>query len=213
MSQTLNNATSGAIIEEIATVIVANKAWLSEIDGKIGDGDHGVNMAKGFGRTADNIHGKAMSLDATMAALSDVLMSEIGGSMGPLYGLMFEDMAGVIAGKSQIGADDFAAMLEAGLAGVQGVGSAEVGDKTLIDTLFPAVAAFQATKADGFPAALAAMRVAAEKGRDSTINLVARIGRASRLGERSRGVLDAGATSCCMILLALADGVEKRLDA
>lgn len=213
MTQTFANATAGGIIEDVAAVIVANKAWLSEIDGKIGDGDHGVNMAKGFGRTAENITGKGLSLDAAMAALSDVLMSEIGGSMGPLYGLMFEDMAGAIAGKARITADDFAAMLEAGLAGVQGVGSAKVGDKTLIDTLVPAVAAFQAAKADGFAPALAAMCAAAETGRDSTIGLVARIGRASRLGERSRGVLDAGATSCCMILCELAKGVAKRLAA
>jgi dihydroxyacetone kinase phosphoprotein-dependent L subunit len=205
------NSGQAAIIEELAQVIVANKAWLSEIDGKIGDGDHGSNMAKGFGRAAERVHGKDMTLDAALLVLSDVLMSEIGGSMGPLYGLMFEDMATAIKGRAEIDAEAFSAMLNAGLVGVQGVGNAQVGDKTLIDTLVPAVAAFDAARVEGFAPALAAMAAAAEKGRDSTIDLVARIGRSSRLGERSRGVLDAGATSCCMILTSLGSSIHQRL--
>ena len=205
------NANQSAIIEELATVIVANKAWLSEIDGKIGDGDHGSNMAKGFGRTAERIHGQDMTLDAAMMVLSDVLMGEIGGSMGPLYGLMFEDMAGVISGRERIDAATFSIMLNAGLRGVQAIGNAKVGDKTLIDTLAPAIAAFDAVIDQGFEAALGAMAAAAETGRDSTIDLVAKIGRSARLGERSRGVLDAGATSCCLILTSLGESVRHRL--
>lgn len=206
-----SNTGAGPIVEDMAAVIVANKTWLSEIDGKIGDGDHGSNMAKGFGRAAERIRGKDLTLDAALQVLSDVLMGEIGGSMGPLYGLMFEDMAEQIRGHEQIDAALFAAMLKAGLAGVQGVGNAKPGDKTLIDTLVPAVSAFEAAQDQGFAAALQAMAVAAAVGRDSTIDLVARIGRSSRLGERSRGVLDAGATSCCLILTSLGESVERRL--
>lgn len=205
------NADQAAIIKDLAAVIVANKAWLSEIDGKIGDGDHGSNMAKGFSRAADRIAGLDITLDAALLVLSDVLMNEIGGSMGPLYGLMFEDMAGVIKGRDVIDADAFSEMLNAGLQGVQAVGNAQVGDKTLIDTLAPAVSAFEAAKASGFATALDEMIRAAEKGRDSTIDLVAKIGRSSRLGERSRGVLDAGATSCCLILTSLGQSVLVRL--
>lgn len=205
------NAGQSVIIEELADVIVANKAWLSEIDGKIGDGDHGSNMAKGFRRAAERINGQDMTLDAAMWVVSDVLMSEIGGSMGPLYGLMFEDMAETLKGHDSIDAETFSKMLKAGLAGVQGVGNAKVGDKTMIDTLVPAIAAFDAAIDKGFDSALTEMVAAAEKGRDSTIDLVARIGRSSRLGDRSRGVLDAGATSCCLILTSLADSVGKRL--
>ncbi len=207
----VRNAGSHAIVAELAAVIVANKAHLSEIDGLIGDGDHGINMAKGFGRAAERIEGKDLSLDQALSVLSDVLMSEIGGSMGPLYGFMFQEMATAIAGHSAVDADGFSALLNAGLAGVRRTGSANVGDKTLIDTLVPAVAAFDATKSQGFAAALQAMRLAAEQGRDSTVDLVARVGRASRLGERSRGVPDAGATSCCLILVTLGDAFEKRL--
>ncbi|MGV8989663.1 MAG: dihydroxyacetone kinase subunit DhaL [Cypionkella sp.] len=213
MKYAIENAGAGAIILDVAKVIVANKALLSEIDGKIGDGDHGVNMAKGFSRAADRIGQSDMTLDQAMAALSDVLLTEIGGSMGPLYGMMFEDMATSIMGKTAITAEDFSAMLHAGLDSVSEVGSAKVGDKTLIDTLVPAVEAFDAGAVQGFAPALAQMTKAAEAGRDSTIDLVARIGRAARLGERSRGVVDAGATSCCLILVALAEGVTGRLSA
>lgn len=204
-------AQASAIVEELAEVIVANKAHLSEIDGLIGDGDHGINMAKGFGRAAERISGEAMSLDAAFTVLSDVLMSEIGGSMGPLYGFMFQNMALAVEGRAALDAEGFSVMLNAGLAGVSATGAAKVGDKTLIDCFVPAVAAFDAAKAQGFAPALSAMAEAAERGRDSTVDLVAKLGRAARLGERSRGVPDAGATSCCLILMELGKSFASRL--
>ena len=202
---------ASVIVEELAEVIVANKAHLSEIDGLIGDGDHGINMAKGFGRAAERISGEAMPLDAAFTVLSDVLMSEIGGSMGPLYGFMFQNMALAVEGCAALDAEGFSVMLNAGLAGVSATGAAKVGDKTLIDCFVPAVAAFDAAKAQGFAPALVAMAEAAERGRDSTVDLVAKLGRAARLGERSRGVPDAGATSCCLILTELGKSFASRL--
>ena len=204
-------AQASAIVEELAAVVVANKAHLSEIDGLIGDGDHGINMAKGFGRAAERISGEAMPLDAAFTVLSDVLMSEIGGSMGPLYGFMFQNMALAVEGRAALDAEGFSVMLNAGLAGVSATGAAKVGDKTLIDCFVPAVAAFDAAKAQGFAPALVAMAEAAERGRDSTVDLVAKLGRAARLGERSRGVPDAGATSCCLILTELGKSFASRL--
>ncbi len=199
------------IVREVASVIVANRAYLSEIDGLIGDGDHGINMAKGFGRAAERLEGRDQPLDQALNVLSDVLMSEIGGSMGPLYGFLFGNMARSAEGRAAVDAEGFSVMLNAGLAGVRKTGSAQVGDKTLMDCLIPAVAAFDANRAQGFAPALAAMAEAARQGRDSTVDMVARLGRASRLGERSRGVLDAGATSCCLILTTLGDSVARRL--
>lgn len=209
---TLPLAEASGIVEELAAIVVDNKAHLSEIDGLIGDGDHGINMAKGFGRAAERIAGQIMPLHQALEQLSDVLMSEIGGSMGPLYGFMFRNMALSIEDRDAIDADGFAAMMHAGLAGVRMTGSAQVGDKTLIDCFVPAVDAFDATKASGFDAALTAMSNAAEAGRDSTVDMVAKLGRAARLGERSRGVPDAGATSCCLILKELATAVSRRLE-
>ncbi len=206
------NKGAAGIIQDIAAVIVQNKTYLSEIDGKIGDGDHGINMAKGFGRASDRLD-PADSLTDAMQVLSDVLMSEIGGSMGPLYGMMFSDMADDLDDSPVIDAETFGSMLRAGLEGVQEIGSAKVGDKTLLDAFVPAVEAFETATAagDDLPAALAKMQAAAEAGRDSTIDMVARLGRSARLGERSRGVLDAGATSCAMILAGFAQGITRRL--
>lgn len=207
------NAGAGAIIRDVAGVIVANRAWLSEIDGRIGDGDHGVNMAKGFGRAAERI-GDEASLSEAMATLSDVLMAEIGGSMGPLYGTLFLEMAESVEGVERIDAAAFAAMLRAGLDGVAAVGAAAPGDKTMMDALHPAVEAAEGAVRDGaaMAAMLGAVVAAAEAGRDATEGMVARLGRSSRLGERSRGVLDAGAVSCTLILRGLCDGAAARLE-
>lgn len=211
--QQFDNASAGDIVLSLADRIIENRAYLSEIDGKIGDGDHGVNMAKGFGMAADRIRGNDMSLATAFDTLGTVLMTEIGGSMGPLYGVMFTQFAETIEGSSSIDARTFSAMLTNGLDGIQSIGSAKVGDKTLLDTLVPAIEAFDTANAGGkpFPEALDALVVAAEKGRDSTRDLVAKIGRASRLGERSVGVLDAGATSCALILETLALGAKQKL--
>ncbi|NNU37262.1 dihydroxyacetone kinase subunit L [Rhizobium sophorae] len=213
--QTFKNSSSGVIVLSIADRIVENRAYLSEIDGKIGDGDHGVNMAKGFGMAAERLKGQDASLAAAFELLGTLLMTEIGGSMGPLYGVMFTEFGETIEGKDVVDAALFSRMLHAGLEGIQSIGSAKVGDKTLIDAFVPAVEAFDGATAEGksFAEALSTLSEAAEKGRDSTINLVAKIGRASRLGDRSLGVLDAGATSCAIILTALSIGIADRLQA
>ncbi|AIC29684.1 dihydroxyacetone kinase ADP-binding subunit L (plasmid) [Rhizobium etli bv. mimosae str. IE4771] len=211
--QTLKNAAAGDIVLSMASAIIDNRGYLSEIDGKIGDGDHGINMAKGFGLVADRIRGKELSLAKALETLGKVLMTEIGGSMGPLYGVMFTEFAEQIANVDQIDDKTFSRMLHAGLTGIQEIGSAKVGDKTLLDTLVPAVEAFDKATAEGksFDQALELLVAAAETGRDSTVNLIARIGRASRLGGRSLGVLDAGATSCALILKELSQGARDRL--
>ena len=205
----IGNANNAGIVREIAECIIANKAYLSEIDGRIGDGDHGNNMAKGFAMAAERISDDDSLADG-LSTLSGVLMTEIGGSMGPLYGMMFEDMAEAIGDEAMVDATQFQRMLEAGQEAVISIGSARVGDKTLLDTLCPATEAFANTSGN-FQARLEAMKAAAAEGRDSTRDMIARVGRSSRLGERSRGVLDAGATSCCMILCTLADGIIRRL--
>jgi dihydroxyacetone kinase-like protein len=213
--QAFSNAGSGDIVLAIAQRIVENRGYLSDIDGLIGDGDHGVNMAKGFSLAAERLRGEPRPLAAALAALGDVLMTEIGGSMGPLYGVMFSGFAEALDGVEEIDAAAFERMLRHGFEEVQSIGDAKVGDKTLIDAFAPALQAFSMTaaKRDDFAAALDALIVGAEKGRDSTIDLVAKIGRAARLGERSRGVLDPGATSCAIILRSLAEGAKTKLDA
>ena len=154
-----------------------------------------------------------MNLSEALVALGDVLFNEIGGSMGPIYGLLFTEMGNSIAAYEAIDARAFAEMLHVGLAALQEIVTAKVGDKTLMDSLMPAVDAMDKAIAagDGFAAALQKMKAAAIAGRDATKDMVARLGRASRLGERSRGVIDAGAASCSLILSAMADGITELL--
>jgi dihydroxyacetone kinase len=137
----------------------------------------------------------------------------VGGAMGPLYGTLFIEMAAACQGQAQIDTPLFGAMLCAAREGVRSLGNAQVGDKTLMDTLIPAVETYDQALGQGasFGLALTRMAAAAEAGKESTRDLVARIGRASRLGERSRGHLDAGATSCWLILRALAQAIGALL--
>lgn len=207
--KTFKNADGKPILLKMVKGIQSNKQYLGDVDGLIGDGDHGMNMNKGFTifeeRYADDAYGFTEGLEN----LGMVLMNEIGGSMGPIYGTIFMEMADAGADLDDISVEDLGNMLEAGLAGLQGIVDAKVGDKTLVDTLSPAVDSVKASAAAGleYEEAMPAMKAAAEAGRDSTKDLVAKFGRSARLGERSRGVLDAGATSCCIILCAMADGI------
>ena len=131
--------------------------------------------------------------------------------MGPLYGMFFQGMAKACEGKDPIDSVVFEEMLKSGEAGIRSISEAKVGDKTMMDTLIPAVTAYSAAVGSGksFIESLEAMREAAIAGRDSTKDLVAKVGRSSRLGERSRGVLDAGAVSLFLILDSMAESIES----
>jgi dihydroxyacetone kinase phosphoprotein-dependent L subunit len=204
---------AGSIVVDMANIIAEHAAWLSEIDGAIGDGDHGVNMSKGFRRAVERLGVHPPDLAQGFATLGETLLDEIGGSTGPLYGSFFLDMATSLKGRAHLDRDSFAAMLHAGVAAVVDLGGAKPGDKTLVDVLAPAVAAYDAALAKGesFQACLEALDRASAAGLESTRDMVARIGRASRLGERSRGTLDAGAASCRMLLGVLSADLRRRL--
>jgi len=210
-------AGSGALVRDLIATIVEHRQFLSDIDGLIGDGDHGINMAKGFtgcGTRLDALGAeRAAQLPAALEQLSQALMDDIGGSMGPLYGNFFLGFVNTLEPHAQLDAELFGDALAAAVANVQGMGNAQVGDKTLIDTLVPARNAYRAALAGGagFADALQAMAEAAERGKDSTKDLQARIGRSARLGPRSIGVLDAGATSCWLILRTMAQSLQRQL--
>ena len=215
--QTVDLNVCGAIVRNMIATIVENRQYLSEIDGLIGDGDHGINMAKGFNGCAtrlDALGSQALHLPTALTQLSEALMDDIGGSMGPLYGNFFLGFADAFSRYQQADAALFGEGFANAVQRVQAMGNATVGDKTLIDTLVPALDAYNqqlATNAS-FAQALQAMVLAAEKGKDSTFNMQARIGRSARLGARSIGVLDAGATSCFLLLNAMAEGLLENLE-
>lgn len=207
------NSGASSVVYNVVNTIIDNWVYLSEVDGLIGDGDHGVNMNKGFTMTKNKLGGKEVSLSEGFNVLGKTLILEIGGSMGPLYGTFFMEFAKACKDIEDIDKEAFGTVLQAALKGMQAFDKAKVGDKTLMDTLVPAINAYKAALSEGkdFKAALLDMKVEAEKGKESTKDMVAKIGRAARLGERSRGVLDAGATSCNLILQSMADSIEALL--
>lgn len=205
------NKDGSVIVFNLIKTIQDNKDYLSEVDGAIGDGDHGINMNKGFTLCKERLGESEVDLSTALKTLGRVLLMEIGGSMGPLYGTFFIEMSKRCKDKEQIDKQLFGDMLRAAVGGIQKLGNAKVGDKTLMDTLIPSIEAYDNALSQGrdFIGALDEMKAAAEAGKESTKDLVAKIGRASRLGERSRGVLDAGATSCNLILQSMANTISS----
>jgi dihydroxyacetone kinase-like protein len=210
MANTFKNADGKVILLKMVKGIQDNKAYLGEVDGLIGDGDHGMNMNKGFTVFETRFANEDITFSEGLDELGTILLTEIGGSMGPIYGTIFIDTAEALEDIEDISLEDLGNALEKGLEGLCEIVEARVGDKTLVDTLAPAVENIKASAIAGedLATAMDKVKVAAEKGRDSTKDLVAKFGRSARLGERSRGVLDAGATSCCIIVSAMADGIK-----
>lgn len=205
------NAKGRPILLGMVKAIQENKAYLGEVDGLIGDGDHGMNMNKGFTMFEDRFLDKEIGFTQGLDELGAILLGEIGGSMGPIYGTIFTEMAASGEGLLRITVMDLGKMLKAGLDGLYEIIDARVGDKTLVDTLAPTVDALCEAAREGTDdsKALELMKRAAIQGRNSTKDMVAKFGRSSRLGERSRGVMDAGAASCCILLCAMADGIRE----
>ena len=208
------NKDGRGILLAMVRAIQENKAYLGEVDGLIGDGDHGMNMNKGFSLYADELGENETSISGGFFDLGMILLNKIGGSMGPIYGTLLLDMSERAEDAEQIDLLLFIQMMEAGLEGLYGIVDARPGDKTLVDTLHPALTALKNAERAGksFVEALEAMKTAAEVGMESTRDLAAKYGRSARLGERSRGVLDAGAVSCCVILKAMASSMQKQME-
>jgi dihydroxyacetone kinase-like protein len=208
-----NNKDGKPVLLKIVKAVQENKDYLSEVDGLIGDGDHGMNMNKGFTMFGGGIADREIGFTEGLDELGSLLFSKIGGSMGPIYGAVFTQMAETGNDYEQIGTSELAAMLRSGLLALYDIVEARPGDKTLVDALAPACDALDraAEKETDLKTALAEMKEAAAKGWESTKDLEAKFGRSSRLGERSRGVYDAGATSCRIILEAMADGMLEKI--
>ena len=219
----------GRFIDAAAAAIRAHAAHLTELDCAIGDGDHGINMQRGFDALAearDEICG--LPLPEALHKIGMTLVMKIGGAAGPLYGSLFMAM-GKAAPESLDGAAEAAMVLQAGVNGVKKRGKSEAGEKTMLDVLVPVTEALEAAAAEcataeggtaeggttegaGLDVALARVREAADKGLESTRAMLATKGRASFLGERSLGHIDPGARSSqilvncgCEIAAALSD--------
>jgi dihydroxyacetone kinase-like protein len=188
-----------------ANLIAANKDYLTELDSAIGDADHGINMERGFQAVLLKLPSLAdQDIGAICKAVGMTLVSTVGGASGPLYGTFFIQMGVTTAGKLELTLQDWASALEAGIEGLARRGKAVPGDKTMLDSLYPALMTLKADAGQSIPLsqALIQSEQAAQQGMLATIPLVARKGRASYLGERSAGHQDPGATSAHLLLQA-----------
>jgi dihydroxyacetone kinase-like protein len=198
-----------AWVQAIAASMDEHKDHLTQLDSAIGDADHGVNMQRGFAAALAALESyEAATVGDVLVKTGSTLISVVGGAAGPLYGTLFRATGKQLTTPSA-DAGQLLAALTAGLEGVQKLGAALPGDKTMVDSLVPALAAFgeQVQAGEDLLAAAASAADAAEQGMRDTVALLARKGRASYLGPRSIGHQDPGATSTALIFRALAQVV------
>ena len=196
------------MIHKIAEDIEEQKLYLAELDNVIGDGDHGINMARGFKAVLEvepTFEGK--DIGAILKTTGMKLVSTVGGSAGPLYGTAFMKAGALMNGKTEADINDFIGIMDAAIGGVQLRGKAVAGEKTMLDAMMPARDAIKAAVEAGDDAktALAKGLKAAEDGVEYTKTIIATKGRASYLGERSLGHQDPGATSFTLMMKDVAE--------
>ena len=211
MTETITTPQLLQALESMCDTIEDEKEYLSELDGAIGDGDHGVNMAKCFREVKKKLaESSAEDVGTLFKDVGMVVLNSVGGAMGALYGTFFLKLSQESVGKAEVNLSDLVAIFQTGEQGILDIGKANLGDKTLIDTLSPAVRAIETAKKEGktLAKALADFEQAAKQGMESTKDMLAKMGRASRLGERTIGHQDAGATSCYFILRSLASAAS-----
>ena len=197
-----------AIVEGMAKKIEAEKEYLTELDNEIGDGDHGINLARGFEAVEKKLPSLAGGdIGALLKGVGMQLVSTVGGASGPLYGTAFMKAGMACKGLTEIDGPAFVKAMEAAVDGIKMRGKATEGEKTMLDALCPALKVMQDDVAAGrsLKEALLDAAQAAEKGVEYTKTIIATKGRASYLGERSLGHQDPGATSSLYLLQVLAE--------
>jgi dihydroxyacetone kinase-like protein len=204
----LDTKQMAAIIEGMAKKIEAEKEYLTELDNEIGDGDHGINLARGFEAVEKKLPSLAGGdIGALLKGVGMQLVSTVGGASGPLYGTAFMKAGMACKGLTEIDGPAFVKAMEAAVDGIKMRGKATEGEKTMLDALCPALKVMQddVTAGKSLKEALQDAAQAAEKGVEYTKTIIATKGRASYLGERSLGHQDPGATSSLYLLQVLAE--------
>ncbi len=199
-------------LDTLAARMKEQRAYLTELDSPIGDADHGTNLDRGFSAVVvklPELAGKDIGTILKMTGMT--LVSNVGGSSGPLYGTAFLRAGMLFSDRYELADDDLQTALEAALAGIMMRGKAQRGEKTMIDTLAPAIDALKSARAAGadLVTAVREATIAAEQGMQATIPMLATKGRASYVGERSIGHQDPGATSAYLIIVVLREGLEQ----
>lgn len=193
------------IVTAMAEVIQANKDFLTELDMPIGDSDHGINLARGFQAVVAKLPTLAdKDVGTILKNVGMTLVSTVGGASGPLYGTAFMKAGGKMAGKAEVGLEDFLVMLNEAVEGIKMRGKSTTGEQTMLDAMVPALEAMRAT-AGTDSQRLQAGLAAAKEGVERTKDMIATKGRASYLGERSLGHQDPGATSFTLLLQTIVE--------
>jgi dihydroxyacetone kinase-like protein len=218
MGQEISLAQFRQWLSAYAERIKSQELYLTELDAAIGDADHGANMRRGTRKICERMAGADFHFDdvsSFLRAVAMTLISSVGGAAGPLYGAFFMRAAQVEQDDDLVNLAELAVMFRAGLEGVQQRGKAQLGDKTMLDALQPAVEALEASAKAGISlnAALEAARAAAEAGMQKTIGMQANRGRASYLGARAVGHQDPGATSVYYLIECAAQTLASPLAA
>jgi len=197
-------------LSDCARVFAEQRDYLTQLDADIGDADHGINMNRGFERVADKLPSvEGQDIGSIMKTTGMTLLSSVGGASGPLYGTFFIRAAKAGEGKQSLSLADLHAMLSDGVEGVVARGKAEPGDKTMCDVWWNVLEAARQGVEQGtdLDRALQQMAAAADEGVSQTIEMKAKKGRASYLGDRSIGHQDPGATSSALMVQALCRAV------
>ncbi len=202
------------VISDVGETIIGNRQMLTDLDAAIGDGDHGINMARGFEAVKVKLQALETESDIgkVLKTVGMTLISSVGGAAGPLYGTAFLRAAALSQGKTQLDVETVGLMLEAAIAGIKERGKAATGEKTMLDALVPAYEAFQDGAKTGKTVieCLELACAAAKQGVEYTKTIIATKGRASYLGERSRGHQDPGATSSYIMLEAVLEHLRRQ---
>ena len=208
----MDTAAFRACITEASRLVDENADHLTHLDAAIGDADHGINLRRGFQAAVAMLEQTDPGTPgAVLSTVGRALISKTGGASGPLYGTAFRQAAKSLGEDADVSVVQLGGALQAALAGIQQLGAAAEGDKTMVDALSPAVVAYQAVvdAGGGLPDATRAAADAAARGLAATVDMPARKGRASYLGPRTVGHEDPGAASTVLILRALATAAEK----
>ena len=195
------------VLRAMSRRMEAEKDFLTQLDNEIADGDHGINMARGFAAVEKKLPELAdKDIGTILKTVGMTLVSVVGGSAGPLYGTAFLKSGLAMAGKTEVSPDDLLACMKVAVEGIQQRGRAVRGEKTMLDAMIPAAEAMASARQAGgdAKAVLIAGIAAAHEGVEFTKTIVATKGRASYIGERSLGHQDPGATSFAFLLEAIA---------
>ncbi len=214
MVESLSGVTVSNVLRGAAESVIANESLLTQADQAIGDGDHGIGMARGFkaALAALDALGEAATPQSAFSVFGRAILSTAGGASGVEFGTLFQGVGRSLAGRARVDSESLVAAFDAGAAAVMARGGAKSGDKTMLDALLPAIRALSDSSPAGLKAAFAAAASAANDGAAATAEMLAGTGRAKMLGQRSLGHVDPGAMTMSFVFAGMASVLKTEAE-